>query len=395
MSWRLTKLSEILMPVSRPEAVDPTREYRLLGIRLDGKGAFLRETKLGSQSAASSLFQVKSGDFIYSRLFAWRGAFAVIGAGLDDCYVSNEFPTFTINPGTVDIEFLRLWFRLPTTLATVEANCFGTTSLTRNRFKEHFFLALEIALPSIEEQCRIVARIDELAGKIEEARGFRREAVEEAESITTAAARQLFPKKGAYQEVALEKVCAVIIDNLHSNPVYADNGIPCVRSSDVGWGTLNLDTARKTSEEEYVRRTVRGEPTTDDIVLVREGGGTGKAAIVLKGQRFSLGQRVMMLRPNQNLIMPRFFLHQILSPHVYEDQILPLCKGSASPHLNIGALRKFTFLLPPLEEQRRIVAYLDHLQAKVDALKQLQAETATELDALLPAVLDRAFKGEL
>jgi len=46
-------------------------------------------------------------------------------------------------------------------------------------------------------------------------------------------------------------------------------------------------------------------------------------------------------------------------------------------------------------EQRRIVAELDALQAEVEALKHLQAETAAELDALLPAILDRAFKGEL
>ena len=46
-------------------------------------------------------------------------------------------------------------------------------------------------------------------------------------------------------------------------------------------------------------------------------------------------------------------------------------------------------------EQRRIVAELDALQAEVDVLKRLQAETAAELDALLPAILDRAFKGEL
>ena len=46
-------------------------------------------------------------------------------------------------------------------------------------------------------------------------------------------------------------------------------------------------------------------------------------------------------------------------------------------------------------EQRRIVAELDALQAEVDALKRLQAETAAELDALLPAILDNAFKGEL
>lgn len=64
---------------------------------------------------------------------------------------------------------------------------------------------------------------------------------------------------------------------------------------------------------------------------------------------------------------------------------------------NISKEKVFNLRLPnhSVLEQRRIVAYLDHLQAKVDALKQLQAATAAELDALLPSVLDRAFRGEL
>jgi type I restriction enzyme S subunit len=52
-------------------------------------------------------------------------------------------------------------------------------------------------------------------------------------------------------------------------------------------------------------------------------------------------------------------------------------------------------MFPPLPEQHRIVTYLDALQAKVDTLKQLQAETQAELDSLLPSILDKAFKGEL
>lgn len=48
-----------------------------------------------------------------------------------------------------------------------------------------------------------------------------------------------------------------------------------------------------------------------------------------------------------------------------------------------------------LPKQRRTVAYLDDLQAKLDRLKGLQAQAAAELDALLPAILDKAFKGEL
>jgi type I restriction enzyme S subunit len=48
-----------------------------------------------------------------------------------------------------------------------------------------------------------------------------------------------------------------------------------------------------------------------------------------------------------------------------------------------------------LPEQHRVVAYLDDLQGKVDALKTLQDKTAAELDALLPSILDKAFRGEL
>ena len=65
------------------------------------------------------------------------------------------------------------------------------------------------------------------------------------------------------------------------------------------------------------------------------------------------------------------------------------------PKISQPKLEALPIPVPPLAEQRRIVAELDALQAEVDALKGLQAETATELDALLPAILDRAFKGEL
>ena len=64
-------------------------------------------------------------------------------------------------------------------------------------------------------------------------------------------------------------------------------------------------------------------------------------------------------------------------------------------NVNATKLRALPIALPKLAEQRRIVAELDALRAEMDAVKRLQAETATELDALLPSILDKAFKGEL
>jgi len=68
---------------------------------------------------------------------------------------------------------------------------------------------------------------------------------------------------------------------------------------------------------------------------------------------------------------------------------------TTQPNINLGNLQRLKVRVPPLDEQRRTVAELDALQSQVDSLKRLQAETATELDALLPAILDRAFKGHL
>ena len=70
--------------------------------------------------------------------------------------------------------------------------------------------------------------------------------------------------------------------------------------------------------------------------------------------------------------------------------------GSAMKNIgSVKILKKIKFPLPPLDEQRRVVAYIDSIQERLTSLMQLQAGAQKELDALLPSVLDRAFKGEL
>jgi type I restriction enzyme S subunit len=63
--------------------------------------------------------------------------------------------------------------------------------------------------------------------------------------------------------------------------------------------------------------------------------------------------------------------------------------------INTETLRSVLIPLPPLEEQRRIVAYLQDVQEKIRALKEAKAQTETELKRLEQAILDKAFRGEL
>lgn len=75
--------------------------------------------------------------------------------------------------------------------------------------------------------------------------------------------------------------------------------------------------------------------------------------------------------------------------------MLNLAAGSTFPNLPGEKLKVLEVPIPPIPEQRRIISYLDDLKVKFAALKHLQAETGAELDASLPSILDRAFKGKL
>ena len=72
-----------------------------------------------------------------------------------------------------------------------------------------------------------------------------------------------------------------------------------------------------------------------------------------------------------------------------------MLSGSAQSQLPINKLSLITFLLPSTEKQTQIVQELEGFQAAVDAVKRMQGETATALDAFMPSILDKAFRGEL
>jgi type I restriction enzyme S subunit len=391
-AWPLVPLGEVLTRATETVTLRPDAEYREVTVKLWGKGVVERRRAMGTEIAAPERAVVRYNQFILSRIDARNGASGLVPAALDGAIVSSDFPTFNLNADRLTPGFLGWLSKTHDFVDLCKRASEGTTN--RVRLKEERFLATEIPLPPLSEQRRIVARIEELAAKVEEARALRRQAAEEAEALSRSSLRSVFGGD-VHESTRLESLCETIIDCLHSNPVYAEGGIPTLRSPDVGWGTLDLKGARTTSEEEYLRRTARGKPRPGDLILVREGGGTGKVGLTRPGQKFSLGQRVMLLRPRQSAIIPEFLLYQWLSPLVFDDQITPLSKGSASPHLNIGAIRTFAIRVPTLAVQRRIVAYLDGLRAKVDAVKKLQTGTTAELDALLPSILDKAFKGEL
>ncbi|MBE0681131.1 MAG: restriction endonuclease subunit S, partial [Anaerolineales bacterium] len=122
-------------------------------------------------------------------------------------------------------------------------------------------------------------------------------------------------------------------------------------------------------------------------------GGFGIVPIELDGAIVS--SHYFVYEIDETLIDPNYLDH-FLRSGIPERDIQQYVKGST----NYAAIRAKHFLLlnialPSLTEQGRIVAYLDGLQTQVDELWRFQSESERELSALMPSILDRAFKGEL
>lgn len=157
-SRRVIPASEVATQVSRQVRTTPTAEYKMLGVRWYGNGAFLREVVTGDEISASTVFRVEEGDFIYSRLFASKGSFGLIGDELNGCYVSNEFPTFRLDTGVINPAYFLSLFKQEEMWRRIQVQSRGTTSISRLRLREEDFLKLRIPLPPLPEQ-RVIADI--------------------------------------------------------------------------------------------------------------------------------------------------------------------------------------------------------------------------------------------
>jgi type I restriction enzyme S subunit len=398
--WKLTRLGDVLRSVSRPVRLSPESTYRLIGAHWYAKGLYVKEERTGTEIQAKTLFQIKEGDFVYNRLFAWKGSFAVAGPDVDGCFVSNEFPCF-VPLDAVDSKFLWFYFSRSSTWDKALGLSSGSTPTSRNRLKEDQFLDMEVRLPPIGEQRRIVSRIEELSAKIKEAHRLRRETLEETKSIMAAEELKVWPKNYFENARTLDEVTTFLARGRHSGQ--GPSGHYLVKTQHVQLGryveteiTLAANEAARVKPEAIVK-------SGDVLIACSAAGCLGRVAFYQGPKKqISTDTHVAIARANREVIDAEYLYHYLKGAQG-QFQLRSREKGDWKrekisfrlTELNVADMRQVPIPMFPLSEQKRIAAYLKELQEKVESTERLQSEIAGELNALMPSILSKAFRGEL
>jgi hypothetical protein len=144
----------------------------------------------GTQTAAKTLSIVRENDLIINKIWVRHGSTAIATRAVDGCAASGEFPTFELDNSRI----LPRWMHWITKSQGFWQKCDNLSRGTsgKNRIRPELFLTIEVPIPSLEEQRRIIVRIEEFVARIEKARGRHQGALEASKALNTATTNALF-----------------------------------------------------------------------------------------------------------------------------------------------------------------------------------------------------------
>jgi type I restriction enzyme, S subunit len=181
--------------------------------------------------------------------------------------------------------------------------------------------------------------------------------------------------------VRLEELCTLITDGTHLTPRYLDNGIPFISVKNLSSGKIDFTDTKYISEIEHQELSRRCRPESGDVLLTKIGT-TGIAVVVNIKREFSIFVSVALLKLVSSKVFPRFIESLINSPLV-KKYSADGTEGVGNKNLVLRKIREYVIPLPPLAEQKRIVAKIDQLMALCDSLEQgIDAATVKQTQVL-------------
>ncbi len=379
-SWPVVRLDEVLRRVKSEVRIDSETTYTRLTIRMNGRGIVLRDRLLGFEIGTKRQFVARSGQLVLSKIDARNGAFGILPTGCDNAIITGNFWAFDADTVRLEPRYFEFLTRTPMFLDFCIRASEGTTN--RRYLQEDQFLQQEIQLPLLEEQERIVARVEELAAKIYESRLLQEQVLTESEALVVSTHIKLSGTR-------TRKLGQILRLDEDSIPIAPGQSYPQVGIKSFGAGLFG-------------KAAVTGAETTykgfnklyeGAIVLSQVKGWEGAVAVCgpeFAGWFASPEYRTFRCDPDE--ARPSY-LAALVKTEWFWSRLTQATRGAGDRRERTRP-EQFVAIeisMPELEQQKRGEAVF----AQLHAAKRLQTETAVELNALSPSILDRAFKGEL
>jgi type I restriction enzyme, S subunit len=377
-AWPNVALGEVIDHRKEFIIIDDLETYRRPRVQLHAQGIVLRDAVPGAQIKTKKQQVARAGEFLVAEIDAKVGGFGIVPDNLDGSIVSSHYFLYGHKPDRLDNKYLGWFVKTRAFRQQVEAQ--GSTNYAAIRPDD--VLRYEIPLPPLDEQRRIVGRIEELAAKVEEARGLRHSLQHEILVLP----RALLSQQPSYRKIRVAEFAELRPPNIKVVPLeeYHFAGV-------YSFGRGVFRGQRKLGSEFAYPKLTRLQ--VDNFVYPKLMAWEGALGIVPpECDGLVVSTEFPVFEIDGKVMLP-----EVVDIYFRSPEIWPSLSGQ-SGGTNVRRRRlnpnDFLNLQMPWPDQAT-QSVIKQCVSRVSAIGAIQSETAAELDAMVPAILDRAFKGEL
>ncbi|UQN08430.1 restriction endonuclease subunit S [Deinococcus sp. QL22] len=275
---------------------------------------------------------------------------------------------------------------------------------TRQALTKEKIEGFQIPLPPLPEQLRIADKLDTLLSRVDAGRE-RLERVPKLikrfrQSVLSAAVSGELTREwrgggdAEWEATLLNSLAHSITDGDHQAPPQATSGIPFITISAINDATLRLEKSTRFVPPSYLAALKATRVAKLGDILFSVTGSICIPAIVNTDQPFVFQRHIAIIKPNFSKISGKCLYYFLASPEI-RKQGEEMATGTAQPTVSLSSLKAFEIPLPSLPEQAEIVRRVEALFAFADRLEARYASALQSFNRLTPALLDKAFRGEL
>ena len=333
-------------------------------------------------------FELFPGDLIMS-CSGTMGKVAIVPDGIPKGIINQALLKLSPRKDII-AEFLKYWMNSPNFQNELVKLSLGVA--IKNVASVKVLKEIQIYLPLIPEQKRIVAILDEAFEGIDSAIANTEKNLANSREIFESYLNAIFTQKeDGWVEKKLEDICEVK-DGTHDSPKYVENGIPFITQKNIRENGLIFENIKFISSSDHEKFYSRSNVAYGDILISMIGANRGMACIVDQDRIFSI-KNVGLIKASKNI--NGYFLLYFLKSGKAQMYVEDASRGGAQPFIGLGKLREFPVSVAPQDSQATIVIKLDELYNETQRLEAIYRQKIAALNELKQSILQKAFTGEL